>query len=191
MNSGEFLWVGNHAALDLCNTQPVIDHEQQELLADFRDVAGWARGAGVEVPRSIERRATPRGAEQTLRWARHLRQELRAILDPTYPYDDVGALNALLARDRGSFQLRGGDDRTVHVAADDDLVQFRLDVAAIVLDIFSFDLRLVRRCHNPACVLLFLDTSKSGRRVWCDMRTCGNRAKAAAHYDRTRRRQRS
>jgi predicted RNA-binding Zn ribbon-like protein len=28
---------------------------------------------------------------------------------------------------------------------------------------------------------VFLDTTKNGRRRWCDMATCGNRAKAARH----------
>ena len=36
----------------------------------------------------------------------------------------------------------------------------------------------------PACVLYFLDGTKNGTRRWCDMRTCGNRANAAAYYRR-------
>jgi predicted RNA-binding Zn ribbon-like protein len=46
------------------------------------------------------------------------------------------------------------------------------------------DLRRVRRCAHPACVLYFLDGTKNGTRRWCDMRTCGNRANAAAYYHR-------
>jgi predicted RNA-binding Zn ribbon-like protein len=33
---------------------------------------------------------------------------------------------------------------------------------------------------------MFLDVSKSGRRRWCDMATCGNRAKASAHHARVK-----
>lgn len=40
----------------------------------------------------------------------------------------------------------------------------------------------VRRCANPECGWLFLDTSKSGNRRWCSMSACGNRAKAHRHY---------
>ena len=40
----------------------------------------------------------------------------------------------------------------------------------------------VRRCANDECVWLFLDDSKSGTRRWCDMKACGNRAKAHRHY---------
>jgi hypothetical protein len=34
------------------------------------------------------------------------------------------------------------------------------------------------------CSLLFVDTSRSGRRRWCSMERCGNRAKVAAHRRR-------
>lgn len=42
--------------------------------------------------------------------------------------------------------------------------------------------RRVRRCANEKCLWLFLDESKSGTRRWCDMASCGNRAKAHRHY---------
>jgi predicted RNA-binding Zn ribbon-like protein len=40
----------------------------------------------------------------------------------------------------------------------------------------------VRRCANDACLWLFIDASKNGTRRWCDMASCGNRAKARRHY---------
>jgi predicted RNA-binding Zn ribbon-like protein len=40
----------------------------------------------------------------------------------------------------------------------------------------------VRQCANDACRWLFLDASRIGSRRWCDMRSCGNRAKAQRHY---------
>ena len=42
----------------------------------------------------------------------------------------------------------------------------------------------VRLCANEKCVWLFLDDSKSGTRRWCDMKACGNRAKAHRHYEK-------
>jgi predicted RNA-binding Zn ribbon-like protein len=50
----------------------------------------------------------------------------------------------------------------------------------------ALDPARVRRCASPACVLLYHDVSKAGRRRWCDMAVCGNRAKAAAHLARSR-----
>ncbi len=40
----------------------------------------------------------------------------------------------------------------------------------------------VRRCANPECGWLFLDDSRAGKRRWCSMSACGNRAKARRHY---------
>ena len=43
----------------------------------------------------------------------------------------------------------------------------------------------VRVCPGEGpCGWLFLDSSRAGNRRWCDMRTCGNRAKARTHYAR-------
>ena len=42
--------------------------------------------------------------------------------------------------------------------------------------------RRIRQCANDACLWLFVDASKNGTRRWCDMASCGNRAKARRHY---------
>jgi predicted RNA-binding Zn ribbon-like protein len=44
----------------------------------------------------------------------------------------------------------------------------------------------LRVCDNPACREIFVDHSPTGRRRWCDMRTCGNQAKVARHRARQR-----
>lgn len=38
----------------------------------------------------------------------------------------------------------------------------------------------IRTC--PACGWLFLDTSKGGKRKWCEMQLCGSRDKATRYY---------
>jgi predicted RNA-binding Zn ribbon-like protein len=42
----------------------------------------------------------------------------------------------------------------------------------------------LKRCEGVRCAILFVDTSRPGRRRWCSMDRCGNRAKAAAHRRR-------
>jgi predicted RNA-binding Zn ribbon-like protein len=44
----------------------------------------------------------------------------------------------------------------------------------------------VRRCANPECGWLFLDDSRAGKRRWCSMSACGNRAKARRHYHKSK-----
>jgi predicted RNA-binding Zn ribbon-like protein len=43
--------------------------------------------------------------------------------------------------------------------------------------------RRIRICGN--CRWLFIDRSRNGSRLWCDMSVCGNRQKAQRHYRRT------
>ena len=42
----------------------------------------------------------------------------------------------------------------------------------------------LRICANETCRWVFVDTSRTGRRKWCDMSTCGNQAKAARFRER-------
>jgi predicted RNA-binding Zn ribbon-like protein len=45
----------------------------------------------------------------------------------------------------------------------------------------------IRNCANPSCSLMFIDHSRPGRRRWCSMEGCGNRAKTARYRQRRRR----
>lgn len=46
------------------------------------------------------------------------------------------------------------------------------------------DMARLKRCPGTDCGWLFVDETKNGRRRWCSMETCGNRAKARRHYAR-------
>ncbi|MGF7005658.1 CGNR zinc finger domain-containing protein [Aminobacter sp. BE322] len=56
-----------------------------------------------------------------------------------------------------------------------------LAVSALSL-LASENLGRLRICPN--CNWLFLDRSRNGSRLWCDMAVCGNRQKARRHYRR-------
>jgi len=43
----------------------------------------------------------------------------------------------------------------------------------------------LRRCADPECRMLYLDTSRAGSRRWCSMQRCGNRSKVRAHWRRS------
>lgn len=45
----------------------------------------------------------------------------------------------------------------------------------------------IRAC--PSCGWLFLDTSKGGRRRWCNMQACGSQVKARRWYQRNKRKE--
>lgn len=57
-------------------------------------------------------------------------------------------------------------------------------IAADAITLFVEDGTLLRACRAPGCVLYFVKDHP--RREWCSA-SCGNRARAARHYDRHRR----
>lgn len=99
---------------------------------------------------------------------------------------DAAALNAVLARGRERLELdeHGSIHRTLELEDCADEAAWR--VAAALVELFSAEPDRIRACEHPDCVLWFHDTSKAGRRRWCTMAGCGNRAKSARHYARSR-----
>ncbi|WP_274562873.1 CGNR zinc finger domain-containing protein [Streptomyces spiramyceticus] len=58
-------------------------------------------------------------------------------------------------------------------------------VARDAIDLFTGPYaHRIRECGSHDCYLLFVDTSRPGRRRWCAMERCGNRQKARAHRAR-------
>jgi predicted RNA-binding Zn ribbon-like protein len=90
-----------------------------------------------------------------------------------------------------------------HLAARDGLPQLQPDPASsgldLPLDLIVFaavdllgemDTERTRVCRGHDCGWLFIDSSKGGRRVWCDMATCGNAAKGERFARAEKRRRR-
>ena len=82
-----------------------------------------------------------------------------------------------LDRSSGTPSLRITGDRPGNVVAVEAVVD--------ALTLVNESPGRFRSCEHDDCTLWFLDTSKGGRRRWCSMSTCGNRAKAKRHYHRS------
>lgn len=64
-------------------------------------------------------------------------------------------------------------------------IAFEAALAVSALSLLAPErLKRIRICGN--CGWLFLDASRNGSRIWCDMAVCGNRQKARRHYRRVR-----
>jgi predicted RNA-binding Zn ribbon-like protein len=94
---------------------------------------------------------------------------------------------ALAAGAAPRVELDGGEIRIGHrhgaSAVDDALATL---AAPIVGELASGRPDRFRTCANETCAWTFYDASPTGRRRWCDMKTCGNRAKAARHRQRVK-----
>jgi predicted RNA-binding Zn ribbon-like protein len=77
------------------------------------------------------------------------------------------------------------DGRTVTWVADRAVPAALATIARDAADLLSGPLATrVRECAAPDCALLFVDSSRPGRRRWCSMDACGNRTKTAAYRSR-------
>jgi len=196
--SSPFVFIGNHRALDFVNTEIAVEGALRDLLTDLSDLVAWLVQAGA-IERAAARTALAkwqdkRAGRAIVEAARELRAALRRLAEAAagerpVPKATVDAINALLARGSGVAQVVPDDDRFVtrRGLRLDQPADLLVPVAEAAADLLcQADLRRIRRCAHPACVLYFLDGTKNGTRRWCDMRTCGNRANAAAYYRRHR-----
>jgi predicted RNA-binding Zn ribbon-like protein len=105
------------------------------------------------------------------------------------PDGDINLLNRSVGEAMGHLRV-GSDASGFHWRWSNDrqlLERVVWPVARAAGDLLvSEDLRWVRECASSTCSWLFLDTSRTRRRKWCDMSTCGNREKARRHYRRSR-----
>jgi len=181
---------GGHPALDFCNTRAGWDAPplpRGEWLQDYDTLAGWAAYADLL---DAEEEAALRGrtgarAEAVLADARRLRGRLRtAVLDPSdaRAVADVGAAVRTAAE---GLRLEPGARPAwrVEAARQVELPLLRVAWAAGEL-LTSGELDRVKACPGDECGWVFLD--RSGRRRWCSMDSCGNRAKVRAHAARHR-----
>jgi len=180
-----FLFIAGTPAVDFVNTEIVSEGERVDLLQTEQDLWRWVRAAGLApAGPPADQPARP---PARLRQAKELRRHLRALFLRGKPRkSEIDAINAALARGHGSFRLerKGGVYRT-RFAADSDDPLFLVAAAAAEL-IATADLSLIKPCGGTQCILLFYDTTKSHTRRWCSMAGCGNRMKAALHYQRSR-----
>jgi len=102
--------------------------------------------------------------------------------------DAVHLVNAVLeARRPTHLELDGTALRIGHRHAEtpvDDALA--LIAEAVVEELATGRPERLRVCANDRCRWAFFDSSPTGRRRWCDMRSCGNQAKAARHRARMR-----
>jgi predicted RNA-binding Zn ribbon-like protein len=95
---------------------------------------------------------------------------------------DVAVINEVAARPPLVRALRPGGGTTV---VSPTVAAALATVARDAVDLFGGPLAgRVRMCSADDCGLLFVDTSRPGRRRWCSMERCGNRAKIRTHRAR-------
>lgn len=191
--------VGGMAVLDYLNTcdgrRPGTSlREVVDKLSSLEDVVHWFRHAGLIDAQEYERCLQQ---VQSASWHRvaalerlvGFRESLYRLLLPValgHPADQgrLDALNEVLISTASQRMLvstpMGALWRWRACESLETMIQGfigRMAVEAATL-LTSPDLARLKACATPDCDWLFLDTSKNGRRRWCQMNVCGAKEKA-------------
>ena len=183
--------VAGRLALDFANLSPAARSlswdEFVTFLVDARLVSE-DRAARLRPFLTTE----PLAVDAVLLRALRLRESLRAIFtsvvnrDP-FPSSWVEPVNELLRITEGHDELvfREGAWSVQFIARESGLEWLLAAIARSAADLLiEGPAAPVRRCANPSCRLFFYDDSRTHRRRWCSMSTCGNRHKVASFLRR-------
>ena len=189
--------VAGHPALELCNTWAGWDEDpppgsgdpRREWLPDYDTLALWSEFHGLLDTAHMARlreagAASPGKGDAVLAEVRTLRLRVRAALLAPEDETALAGLTGYVRRAAAVSELVPGDGHArwqVDGEVGLELPLLGLAWAAAGL-LASEDVRYVHACPGAECGWLFLD--RRGRRRWCDMAVCGNRAKVAAFHAR-------
>jgi len=183
-----FEFLGGNAALDFANTVHNHGNENPEDdLQAWSDLVLWGKEAGLLSDRESaamfhEEQAR---ARRRLRSALDLRETVFTMFDAaakgnSVPSEVIAQFNGYLAAAFSRMQVgqqKAGYRMTWREGNDPGERMLGEIVRAAAELLTSEKLNRVRECAGDSCTWLFLDTSRNGKRRWCDMQACGNRAK--------------
>lgn len=196
--------VGNHPAVDLCNTETDwTGATPHEYLATYPHFVVWSREVGLldgdaaaQSLAASSRRGSGADADAILARVLDFRGALHRILTGPATGADWRTIDGELAANVPALHL-GSAAATERAPATDSepigawsLTADSIDapLAAVVWAAAGLLTTArpgdVRACPGAACGWLFLDPV--GRRRWCSMAWCGNRAKVRRHAQRQR-----
>ncbi len=178
------LFLADNLALDFINSEYGTGDERHDCFTDNLSVIDWLETAGV-VPKGTE------APDDLLTEARQLRDAARTLVHAAMKSEaaNLTVINQILQAGRPETGLQWNEDTRRYQV---DVCSNTLSSAGLLWPIADALVKLVtdekfeyvRECEAHNCILLFQDLSKSHRRRWCSMATCGNRMKVAAYRNR-------
>lgn len=179
-----FRFTSRRLCLSYCATVGERWRRCFERLRTPADLARWLVDADVLSER-VE--VTDRQLAQARRLREAIYRAVRAAMSSEQVTDeDRRIINRFARRYSVSPQLR--PERQLQRWVGHDPVGAGL--ASVAVDAVELltgpEMARVRECAAPDCALLFLDTSRPGRRRWCADGACGSRSRAANYRSRRR-----
>lgn len=183
--------IAGRLALDFANTAP----SARDLSWD-EFVAFLLNAKLVTLERAAKLRplllSEPQAVDAILLKILRLRESFRAVFSSvvegrSFPRHWVEPLNEILRVTEGHDELIPREDRwrLQFIAREEGLEWLLAAIARSAAELLVEGSEApIRRCANPDCRLFFYDDSRTHRRRWCSMATCGNRHKVASFLRR-------
>lgn len=194
--------VGGELCLDFTNTtsRRATAAPRERLLA-YDDLVVWCERVGVVAGREAaalraEADIRPGEAERVLEGARVLREAIYGVFSANArghspSVEDLAKLNAELRAVQARRRLVRSANGFAWEWSEEIGDPLKAPLAPVVYSaaelLTSGELDRVKECPSENCTWLFLDASRNRSRRWCEMRDCGNKAKARRFYARKKR----
>jgi predicted RNA-binding Zn ribbon-like protein len=191
--------IGGDSALDFINTVTGRDRQPRDWLDSYARLLEWATLVRLLPEKNLRAlakklRDEPAAATRALSRAKELREELFALVSAVAsgnapPKSALAALREHWLAGSEAHELRFENGRVIADvradAADFDLIAAMVGYR-MVEHVMPQPVDRLRMCGGANCSWVFIDSSKAGRRRWCDMAVCGNVAKTQRFYARAR-----
>lgn len=167
--------------LELLTTGGPGEFRRYEVLHAPGDLTAWAERSRLTPTPSLEVSDAEVAAARRLRDALFRVTTARALHNPAEAADtadpaDVGTINEAAAHAPLVPAIGPGGERGWAGTADGTRLLATVARDAVELLTGPFAHR-IRMCSAGNCSLIYVDTSRPGRRRWCSMEHCGNRNK--------------
>jgi predicted RNA-binding Zn ribbon-like protein len=189
---------GLQDGLDFINTFELEKGHPTDRMVDLPTALAWLRQRDLlhdDAAAACAARAAadPTLADRTLTRIRHVRDAMRDLVEAQTERrppsrDHLNEINRALRTHYVYVLVPAPDGVSLDHRHEGDPVEGAVARLAesIAREVSQGYVARLRVCANATCRWVFFDTSRTGRRRWCDMATCGNRAKAARHRERRR-----
>jgi predicted RNA-binding Zn ribbon-like protein len=184
-NSSSSLIAGR-LALDFANTSPIShDLSWDEFVSFLLDAKRVTPERAAKLRPLLL--SEPQAVDAILLKILRLREAFRAVFASIverkpFPRHWAEPINEILRVTEGHDELVSQEDgwRLQFIAREEGLEWLLAAIARSAAELLVEGYEApIRRCANPSCRLFFYDDSRTHRRRWCSMATCGNRHKVA------------
>ena len=186
----KYAFIGNNLSLDFVNTVGYISSENPiENLNSFSDLIEWSKqGKLISDDEAIviftKAKENILESERVFRRVLRLRKSVydifRSVISGEEISDeDLTILNRELSLAMSKAEIFSREGELIWDWKNDGIERILFLITRVAAQLLtSSDLEKLKCCSGENCGWLFYDTSKNKRRQWCDMRDCGNLAKA-------------